>query len=115
MTHPEMVKKLAKPGHEVLKTLTPEKVELMHMAFGLATEVGEMCDAVKKHIFYNLPIDRENVIEESGDFEFYHEGLRQILDFARSTAIQYNMEKLLKRYSNYDYSDTKAKERADKV
>lgn len=109
-----MVKKLAKSGQDILISLTPEKCEILHFCFGLMTEVGELCDSVKKHVFYEQPLDRENMIEEGGDTEFYMSGLRQILDIARSTMLQANMAKLAKRYPNYEYNNKRAEERADK-
>lgn len=112
--HDEMVRVLAKPGAEILKSLDAKKCDLIHSCFGLITEVGEMCDAVKRHVFYEQPLDRENCIEESGDIEFYHELLRQTLDFVRATAIQMNISKLGKRYEGFKYTDQRAKERADK-
>ncbi len=38
---------------------------------GTVTEVGELADQVKRHVFYGLDLDKENLIEELGDIEWY--------------------------------------------
>lgn len=114
ITHDEMVAKLLKPGADTLATLTPLKIDLLHCAPKICSEAGELMDAIGKYIYYEQPLDRENVIEELGDLEFYMSGLRQVLGIARSTTIQANMAKLAKRYPNYEYNNARAKERADK-
>lgn len=115
ITHDEMVKKLLKPGAEILASMTPEKMTLLHCASKLVCEAGELLDAVCKHCYYEQPIDRENVIEEDGDISFYLSGIRDTLNYMRSTAIQSNMTKLGKRYPNFEYTNQRAKERADKI
>lgn len=114
ITHPEMVAKLLKPGAKILASMTPEKMTLLHCASKLCSEAGELLDAVGKLCFYEQKLDRDNIIEEDGDIEFYLEGIRQTLDYIRSTAIQANISKLGKRYPNFEYTNKKAKERLDK-
>lgn len=109
----EMVAGLAKPGQDIIESLTPEKADLLHMAVGVSGEAGELLDAVKKHVIYNKPLDKENVKEELGDIEFYLEKLRQNVGLTREECIKGNIEKLGKRYAN-GYSDQAAQERADK-
>lgn len=116
--HHEMVAALAKPGEDILATLTPEKCHLWHMATGVSGEAGELLDAVKKQVAYNKEIDRENVIEELGDLEFYMEGLRQGLNITREETLAHNINKLATgekaRYKLLAYSDAQAQARADK-
>lgn len=50
---------------------TVENIRLLHAALGLASEVGEFCDQLKKHIFYGKPLDKINLSEESGDLLWY--------------------------------------------
>lgn len=114
ITHPELVQALAKPGADIVATLTPNDAHLLHMAVGIAGEGGELLDAVKKAAIYRKSIDRENVIEELGDLEFYMEGLRQGLGITRQEVLEHNIAKLSKRYSSGTYSDKHAQERADK-
>jgi NTP pyrophosphatase (non-canonical NTP hydrolase) len=109
-----MVRRLVKPGHEVLLSLTPKKADLWHAATGIATESGELLDSVKKVVIYNQELDRQNAIEELGDIEFYLEQLRFALQVDRNQILQANIEKLNKRYGQ-SYSDQQAKERRDKT
>ena len=114
VTHPELVAALAKPGADIVATLTAGDAHSLHMAVGIAGEAGELLDAVKKAAIYRKPIDRANVVEELGDLEFYMEGLRQGLGITRQEVLDHNITKLSKRYSSGSYSDKHAQERADK-
>lgn len=113
LDHEHMVNQLAKPGSEILKTLTAEKVDLWHAATGIVTEAGEFMDAVKKHVIYDQPFNLINGIEEMGDMEFYLQQARQNLHMARLVILNQNMIKLNKRYGD-GYSDAAAQARADK-
>ena len=111
--HARLVTDLCKPGIDIKQSLTVEKIEMLHMALGIAGETGELVDAVKKHVMYEKEIDRENVIEELGDLEFYMEGLRQILAIDRKETLEANYDKLKVRYKT-GYSNKAAQLRADK-
>jgi NTP pyrophosphatase (non-canonical NTP hydrolase) len=109
-----MVAGLAKPGQAIIDSLTEEKADLLHMVVGVAGEAGELVNAIKKHVIYNKPVDRDNVVEELGDLEFYMERIRQRLGITRQETIQGNVNKLGKRYAGLTYSDNAAQQRADK-
>ena len=112
----EMVTKLAKPGEDIVASLTPNGAHLLHMAVGISGEAGELLDAVKKHIIYCKPVDRENLVEELGDLEFYMEGVRQAVGISREETLTANKLKLLgKRYASGNYSDKQAIDRNDKL
>lgn len=113
--HAAMVTDLFKPGADLLATLTPDKCDLWHAATGTAGEAGELLDAIKKHVVYNKELDRENVIEELGDMEFYMEALRQKLGITRHETLFHNHNKLMKKRYPNGYSDAAAIARADKV
>lgn len=113
--HAEMVAALAKPGADIVATLDADKAHALHMAVGIAGESGELLDAIKKHVVYNKPLDRANVVEELGDLEFYMEGLRQGLGITRGEVLAHNIAKLSKRYEAGKYSDQAAQQRADKA
>ena len=115
ITHPELVTALAKPGADIVATLTPEDAHALHMAVGISGESGELLDAIKKAAIYRKPIDRANVIEELGDLEFYMEGLRQGLGLSREETLAANVRKLSKRYEGQKYSNAAAQARADTV
>jgi NTP pyrophosphatase (non-canonical NTP hydrolase) len=109
-----MVAALVKPGQAIIDTLSPEKMDTLHMAVGVAGEAGELLDAVKKYVVYNKAADVENIVEELGDLEFYMERLRQIFGITRDQTLIANIEKLGVRYAK-GYSDAAAHARADKV
>ena len=114
ITHPELVSALCKPGDAIVASLTPDMAHNLHMAVGIAGESGELLDAVKKAAIYCKPIDRDNVIEELGDLEFYMEGLRQGLHITREECLEDNISKLSKRYASGAFSNKEAQDRADK-
>lgn len=113
--HAKMVEALAKDGHDILISLTPDKCHTLHMAVGVSGEAGELLDAVKKHVIYCKPVDRAHIVEEMGDIEFYLEGLRQGLGITREEVLAANIAKLSVRYAAGSYSDAQAQDRADKV
>lgn len=113
--HAIMVSHLAKPGAAIIEQLTPSAAHNLHMAVGISGEAGELLDTIKKQAVYVKPLDRENVIEELGDIEFYLEGLRQGLFITREECIEANIAKLSKRYVTGNYSNDAAQARADKT
>jgi NTP pyrophosphatase (non-canonical NTP hydrolase) len=113
--HATMVAALAKPGADIVASLTPGTAHWLHMAVGVCGEAGELLDAVKKAAIYCKPIDLDNVIEELGDLEFYMEGLRQGLGITREQTLRANSAKLSARYASGRYSNAQAQARADKA
>ena len=119
LEHSAMVRALAKSGETIRKELTASDAHIVHMAMGISGEAGELLDAIKKNVVYRKILDRNNVIEELGDLEFYMEGLRQGLGITRDETLDQNLYKLSTgpkaRYKGGRYSDEAAKERADKA
>lgn len=113
--HAEMVSVLVKPGSQIVSEMSGLDAHLLHMSVGISGEAGELLDAIKKCVIYRKPLDRENVIEELGDLEFYMEGLRKALMITREETLQANIRKLSKRYEGLKYSDWSAQDRADKA
>lgn len=113
-THAEMVSALVADPQKILDRLSPEALNLLHMAVGISGEAGEILDAVKKLAIYDKPLDVENVIEELGDLEFYMEGLRQAVGVTRQEVLNANMSKLGVRYPGFEFSTAAAIARADK-
>lgn len=68
----QQVVRLVKDPSEIQSTLTPNKVDMLHMTMGLAGEFFELEEATRN-------LDTENLVEELGDFEFYFQGLRNAL------------------------------------
>ena len=94
-------------------TQNTDILPLLHAVVGVSGEAGELLDAIKKAWVYGKPLDRNNVIEELGDIEFYLEAARAELGVTRDEVIQANREKLIKRYPT-GYTDSAAIARADK-
>lgn len=113
--HEELVANLIKNPKDLLDELTPHKVELLHAAIGIASEAGEIVNAVKKYSIHGQEINMENVIEELGDLEFFMQNLRASLGISRNITLNSNITKLKKRYTSGSYSDKAAKDRADKL
>jgi NTP pyrophosphatase (non-canonical NTP hydrolase) len=113
--HREMVRALAKPGDDIAKDFDGHKAHLMHMLIGLAGEVGELMDALKRPLIYRSGWDFDNIVEELGDIEFYLQGLRQGLSIKREDTLNANIKKLSKRYAERRYTDAQAIARKDKV
>ena len=114
INHSEMVRTLAKSGEKIAAEMNAEDAHLLHMVVGISGEAGELLDAIKKKVIYRKPLDRENVLEELGDLEFYLEGIRQGLGITREQCLEANIAKLSKRYEGLNYTDHAAQERADK-
>lgn len=51
--------------------LNPNTMRLLHAGMGLCTEVGELMDQLKRHIFYGKELDKVNLFEEGGDISWY--------------------------------------------
>lgn len=115
ISHPELVASLIKSGETIKDELTPHDCKLIHALMGICGEAGELMDAIKKAAVYRKPLDRENVVEELGDLEFYMQDLRATLGITREETLEHNIAKLSKRYAGLNYSDKAAQDRADKV
>lgn len=113
--HCLMVVRLAKDGEKLRAEQSSRDCHLNHMCLGLAGEVGELIDAIKRKTIYRKLLDINNVIEELGDIEFYMEGIRNSLGITRQETLDANIAKLEARYNFGAYSDKQAQERADKV
>ncbi len=50
---------------------TQSNCDMLHAAIGIATEGGELLDALKKAMFYGKPLDVVNLKEELGDVMWY--------------------------------------------
>lgn len=114
MDYENMVRQLKKNGAIIVEQMDGDKADMLHMAVGVSGEAGELLDAVKRHTIYNKALDRENVIEELGDLEFFMEGLRQRVGVTRDETLEHNYHKLGRRYEGHRYSDQQAQERRDK-
>lgn len=87
ITHPNLVAALAKPGDDILNSLTGEKTHAWHMASCIPGEAGELFTPLAGYLFRNDAIDFENIIEELGDLEFYTQGLRAPFGISRAEVL----------------------------
>lgn len=85
--HADMVGRLAKDPLKIISELSARKMHMIHMALGLAGELGEvntMLDDLNsnQNIHMRKSI-RDAAVKELGDFEFYFTGLLQAMDRTR--------------------------------
>ena len=71
-----MVEKLAKDGKDIVEGLTVDTAHLLHMAVGLSGETSELVEAMQE-------VDREHILEELGDIEFYLQGIYNGINSAK--------------------------------
>lgn len=72
--------------------------QIINMIMGMNGEVGELTDLFKKNMFQGHELVTERVIEELGDIMFYIVNLCTMLDIKMEDVLDYNVEKLQKRY-----------------
>lgn len=112
--HQELAERLCKTDRQLYQELdVSNELHYMHMAMGIATECGELIDALKKATIYKQELDRENIIEELGDLLFYLSGLTSRLDITLEEVVDANCKKLNKRYP-IGFTTHHAKARLDK-
>ena len=87
-----------------------EIMRYLHAQHGLVTEVGELTDALKKHIFYGQDLDRTNIIEEMGDVCWFLALLADNLKISFEDVWERNIAKLKARYGD-KFSQEKAEHR----
>lgn len=89
---------------------TVENQRLLHAGIGLATEAGELLDALKKHVFYGKELDRVNLREELGDIFWYCAIVADQLEVDFSQVMERNITKLKARYGD-KFTEDKANHR----
>jgi len=73
-------------------------IQLLHGAIGIATEAGELLDAIKKFVFYGEALDRTNILEELGDLLWYVSEALTCLKSTYPEIMEAVIKKLEKRY-----------------
>jgi len=61
-------------------TANPAVLDMQHAITGLLTEVGELADMLKRHIYYGAPLDLLMVKKKLVMFYFMHSYLLKLLD-----------------------------------
>lgn len=87
----------------------------LHAGLGVCGEAGELADAIKKEVIYGKPLNRENIIEELGDLHWYMQAVQNLYQLSDQEILQYNADKLAKRYASLTFSSESAIVRADKA
>lgn len=79
-------------------TNTP--MDLMHACIGMSGELGEVQDAIKKHVFHGKPLDKIKIIEELGDRLWYDTAFLCLMDISLADVLMANKVKLDSRYKH---------------
>jgi NTP pyrophosphatase (non-canonical NTP hydrolase) len=90
-----------------------EKEKLSMLLLGMAGELGEIVDGMKKVLYHGHELDIDNLIEELGDFEYYYEHFKKHYDISNELVRITNIYKLQRRYPN-GFSSEASIERIDK-
>jgi NTP pyrophosphatase (non-canonical NTP hydrolase) len=95
------------------KTMCYSESNILHAQLGIASESGELADAIKKHFIYGQELDYANIIEECGDLLWYIALLLEYTGSDMKDAMLTNIDKLKIRYPE-NFTEELAKERLDK-
>ena len=87
-----------KAAERTMTADTSKHDRLVNAALGLAGESGEVADAVKKYLFHGHTLDRDKVLKELGDIQWYLAQACNALDTTLEEIMQMNIDKLLARY-----------------
>jgi NTP pyrophosphatase (non-canonical NTP hydrolase) len=86
----------------VIKTSKNSAVDaetgLLLAALGLCIESGEFADFIKKNVFHNQELDRENMIKKLGDIRWFLELAAERLGLTMDEIESKNVSKLMTRY-----------------
>jgi NTP pyrophosphatase (non-canonical NTP hydrolase) len=95
-----------------MNTELTDKEKLAMLALGLAGEVGELVDQIKKHVYHGHELDLDEYIKENGDVFWYLFNLMNELGVSEEMVMINNVMKLQKRYSE-GFSEEASKKRVD--
>jgi NTP pyrophosphatase (non-canonical NTP hydrolase) len=89
-----------------------EKEKLSMLLLGMAGELGEIVDGMKKVLYHDHPLDLEDLTEELGDFEYYMQHFKKHFGISDEKIRMVNIQKLQKRYPD-GFSSKASLERVD--
>lgn len=87
---------------------------LLHSALGLAGEVGELTDTIKRKFVYGQELDVDNIKEELGDILWFVALCADAVNLNMGDIAKANIDKLACRYPG-TYTDHHAAQRLDKA
>lgn len=85
----------------------PKSQQLINNALGLVGEAGEVADQVKKQLFLNRDISRDDVLEELGDVLWHLACMATVRGVTLEEVAKFNITKLQQRYPDADWSGLK--------
>jgi len=71
---------------------------VVNCALGLAGEVGEVIEPIKKHLFHGKPLFKDDLEKEIGDVLWYVANLCEALGLDMSVVAEKNIHKLSARW-----------------
>ena len=92
----------------------PYEAMCSNMCMGLAGEIGEVIDIMKKHIYQGKELDITDVIEEVGDVLWYIANFCNVNNITMDECMESNIKKLRKRFPD-GFTIKDANERKDKM
>ena len=91
--------------------ITDPQVMIAWNALGLAGEAGEVADLIKKGVFHQRGLDKENLKKELGDVLWYLTALCSDLGLTLEEVMQHNIQKLQARFpEGYDPERTSVRD-----
>jgi NTP pyrophosphatase (non-canonical NTP hydrolase) len=90
-----------------------DKEKLSMLLLGMTGELGEIVDNMKKFLYHGHPLDLDELTEELGDFEYYHQHFKKHFGISDEKVYMVNIQKLQKRYPD-GFSSKASLERVDK-
>ena len=85
-------------ARRTMNTAINERDARTMTALGLVGEAGECSELVKKHVFHNHALDREDLQAELGDVLWYVAMLADACGLSLQEIAAHNVEKLSRRY-----------------
>lgn len=76
----------------------PYEAMCSNMCMGLAGEIGEVIDIMKKHIYQGKELDITDVIEEVGDVLWYIANFCNVNNITMDECMESNIKKLRKQF-----------------
>lgn len=95
-----------------MNTKLNEKDQTMNALLGLAGEIGEVIDYVKKVKYQGHEYKKEKMIDEMGDILWYLNLLSVMIGSSLEEVATYNIKKLRKRYQG-QFSEEKSRNREE--
>lgn len=105
-----------KEAQRTAQELPDFQAQATRACFGLAGELGEVIEQIKKNIYQNRPIDYDKVVKECGDVQWYFADLLTALGINANTVLEQNIKKLRTRYpEGYSHERAASENRLDEI